>query len=445
MMHLPDSACPVSNSHKRLEDAHSYWHDALAHYGDSNDFERHLNSCLQEMRNFSFLFQSEISGNSIAEAWYEEWRRKFKLEPLLAWLNDSRVTVVHRENLLLHSTAHVRIISTYSDAARELTEAISGSSGTAEAKPNPAMDYLVDPTLATAKVVEEILARNLPRSIVEQSTVSIERTWVADSLPDKELLWALSFCFGLYMQFMDQAHLFFASEMSECNIATSRAHRLESVRIAEAGARPACMVTTRSLRTLSVRLADGVVLRGAHYFEIQGTENLPADIVTLFGVPKKIELNLGTGPLESMEDIISQAQRIVLAGYVHETIAILFRKGVTAVIGIHAEDNADKRGIIQGIAEKCHIEGFDGIVLVGEMWSSPISIQRDGSPLPPANHPDKKEKLFVHAETKSGEIKSVLFEILRKDYASTIIGDRIQNPATDYFNFLEPLRAVWNL
>lgn len=443
MTNVPSASCPVLNSHKRLEAAHSYWHDALASYGDPNEFERYINSCIQEMRNFTLLLQKEISGNLDAEKWYSGWQQQFKINPLFSWLNDLRVTVVHLENLKLKSTTKVRIISNYAEAALEVTRGLHGEAIASNNDEDSSLNFYVNPIETLEKVQQEINKRQLPRSIMEQSTASIERTWILDTLPDTELLAALSLCFGSYSKLMIEAHQVFSHEITTCNVSLSLPHPLKPPRMGNDDKCPECMITSRTDRTQRISLKDGSILLGAVEVPVQLTEELNQEILERYGEPILVPENSEKGPLGMVDTILAQAKQIVLSGEVHEWIVILFKGESMDILGPMATDQVDKRAILQGIAEKCAREGADGIIMVGEMWMAPILVQSDGVALTPSKHPERREALYVHAETKSGDIKSVIVPIVRSEGAPTRFEAEFSDSSG--INFMDPIRAIWKL
>lgn len=443
MADLEIVSCPVSNAHRRLETAHSFWHDALKNYGDPYEFERHLNSCLQEMRNFTFLLQKEISGNSEAEIWYEGWQGKFRANVLIGWLNDARVEVVHLKNLSLKSTSRVRIVSTYDEASDEVSRAISGAVDTSGHAKSSSLDFLVRPEDVPEEVFKEIISRGLPKSILQHATASIERTWIVDTLPDLELLSALSFCFGLFLQLMTEAHERFSDSIATCAISQTIVHPLHSLIHESLGNRPMCMVTSRLDRTQRISLLDGSVLLGEVEVPVVMTPDLERQIYERYGSPINTEPINGTGPIALIPHFLAQAKEYVRLGDQAELTAVLFKGEVMQILGLVTHDQADKRAIMQGLADKCAREGHDGILIVGETWMSKVADHADGGTISRTTAPKKREAVFVHAETKDGHMETVLAPISRNGTMEPSFGQEIRG--SEGINFMGPIRAVWRM
>jgi len=70
--------CPISNTHQRLRQAHILWHQAAENYQNVDVFLTNVNSLIQELRNISFILQTEKDKIPGFDAWYEPWRERLK-------------------------------------------------------------------------------------------------------------------------------------------------------------------------------------------------------------------------------------------------------------------------------------------------------------------------------------------------------------------------------
>lgn len=209
------------------------------------------------------------------------------------------------------------------------------------------------------------------------------------------------------------------------------------------GNRPRCMITSRTDRTQRISIKDGTILQGEVEVPVQQTKELKREIVKRYGKPVSVPKSSEKGPLGLVDSILAQAKQIVLSGDEHEWTVILFKGESMDILGLMATDQVDKRAILQGIAEKCAQEGVDGIIMIGEMWMSPILVQSDGVPLTASAHPNRREALYVHAETKSGEMRSVIVPIVRSEAAPPRFEAEFNDSSG--INFMDPIRSVWQL
>jgi hypothetical protein len=72
---MHESIKPAS---KRLFDAQTHWHNANKEYFNPSTFSLHMNSCIQELRNVTFLLQSNKRGIEGFDEWYEPWQERMR-------------------------------------------------------------------------------------------------------------------------------------------------------------------------------------------------------------------------------------------------------------------------------------------------------------------------------------------------------------------------------
>src|SRR5664279_3760262 len=105
----PEAKCPIPNAHRRLEDAHFHWHEVRSAYHEPQEFRRHLNAAIQDLRNVTFALQGEKRAVPDFDNWYRPWQDRMKADPVLKWLVDARNTVVKRGDLETASTAKLSV------------------------------------------------------------------------------------------------------------------------------------------------------------------------------------------------------------------------------------------------------------------------------------------------------------------------------------------------
>lgn len=435
------SACPIRDSHQRFEDAHLFWHEALNCYSTPKEFRRRLNSCLQEMRNFTFILQKELKRNPTFEAWYEVWQDRLKQDSTMQWLNTSRVNVVHKKDLTLHSSAEVRVVATYDDAAEAVSRGISGeANGTNRSKQQTERGFFTDPENTTREIIGEIVNRDLPKSVLEQATVTIERIWRESTLPNSEVLTVLSNCFGVYWELMKEAHELLHADIDVCSVAKANDHSIQVTKFGDSF-RPRCMMTSRKERTRTVRLRDGVMLSGAVEIEVPLPDEVGNSTRRRSGELAEVEIEDPSDIFSMIPYYVAEAKKILESKRQHDWLVFLFRGRSVQVLQLEAEDSADKRGLIQMVAEHCARDACDGIIFVGEAWHSPISFAEDGVPMAAVQHPERVERILIHAETSDGRSETVMVPIIRRPFRKPTFGPVETSHAEA--NFMAPVRAVW--
>ncbi len=58
----------------RLREVLKHWKDAASSYHEPEDFRISLNSCIQSLRNVTFILQKQKSEISNFENWYSKWQ-----------------------------------------------------------------------------------------------------------------------------------------------------------------------------------------------------------------------------------------------------------------------------------------------------------------------------------------------------------------------------------
>lgn len=57
-----------------------------------------MNVTIQSLRNLTFALQVEKEKIIDFEEWYVIWQNRMKKDPVMTWLNNARVTIVHKRS-----------------------------------------------------------------------------------------------------------------------------------------------------------------------------------------------------------------------------------------------------------------------------------------------------------------------------------------------------------
>src|SRR5258708_1428165 len=104
-------ACPIPHTHQRLRQAHILWHQASENYQNVDLFLTNVNSLIQELRNITFILQSEKSTFKDFDAWYAPWRETLQKEKHGKWLVETRNLVVKQGVLAAASHFNVTFLT----------------------------------------------------------------------------------------------------------------------------------------------------------------------------------------------------------------------------------------------------------------------------------------------------------------------------------------------
>lgn len=437
--------CPTPTAHKRLEEVHSFWHKCVDGYQDPEDFRVNLNACIQAARNLTFALQAEKRLIDDFDDWYTPWQAAIKADPIMKWLNEARVQIVHRGDLETNSLAVARLIVDYSDAAREVVDGLGSARPEPRGEADVREEVSAPPLLTLAEILEHVSGLELPDRVYRESTLSIERRWEDSALPGRELTESLAHVYGFLRRVIHDAHDHVG--ITHGTVADLDGETVRVPEVPENGGRLPCMVTTRSVRTVTFNVKDGRVATAGRRVALRPSA------AKARAAQKKYKLERASiGELPSVETILDltdwyaeRAKAIVRSGEEHAWMVFFFRGTVPVdAQALFARDAAEKRALAQELADIVAVNGVDGVVEVGEFWHAPFTVGPDGAHLRPADHPHRGEALAIHIELADGRSKTTSLLIERRRGLRRRVKFLPTHDESGYQNnTLEPVRAVW--
>jgi hypothetical protein len=381
--------CPLNPVDRRLSDLHRQWHDAEVAYFDPDGFRVAIQTCIQTARTVTFILQSNKALFSDFETWYAPWQEEFRSLPLMKWMVDARNTIEKRGDLETHSELNVSVLASYlSD--EQLSTVVNGDLF------DSAKDLL-------GRVPKYALAEHVMRNGILQ----IERRWVANSLPDLELLDAVAYAYGHLSRLLHQAHVVLG--LPEPTIADeARAIRFDH-RSMEG--RLPCMIGHSRQRTLNVWLATGQPLE-LETASVQVHEADGERAIERYGIHPKDIFGLASTPEEVLKGLFATARQMFLTDQRHITIAFLL-KGAKPVdiTELRPAEHGHKYLMAQMLADRVTRVGADCLILIGEVWTAKFD------PLKPlaraADSADKTEALTGTLVSKEEDPIRLVAEITR--------------------------------
>lgn len=186
--------CPLPNTHQRLRQAHILWHQASENYQNVDAFLTNVNSLIQELRNISFILQTEKDRIPDFDAWYQPWQTRLKENERAVWAKETRTQVVHQSALAASSHFNIKLLTYYEiPIASLLTDNDSDLSVTAVLRRTD-FQSIISRT--------RFLMRDQGDAIV-----AIERCWSAPGLEGADLLSTLGDLYGLLARIVLDAHV----------------------------------------------------------------------------------------------------------------------------------------------------------------------------------------------------------------------------------------------
>lgn len=375
------------------------------------------------------------------DVWWESWREVMKANQFTSWLNESRITVVHKKNLMLHSKARARIITSYEDVARELRDSLAGLVTDDAPSIN---DIMVEFSASQSRleVVNLLKTVGIPKSLLERSVVTFERIWIDSELPDYEVLSSLNRCFGIYEEILRDAHLKLDSNVDACGVKTGLNHEYELLIGQDELACLSCMAVTREERSLTINLADGTVRPKAIIGQLKYDRRLGEKAASRFKIDTSILRKSPNSLREWVNYYRETAVKIVESGHQHILISFfLIGSKPLETVSYTTEDSFGNRKIAQNIAETALRIGADEVIVISEIWASPPTLNSESIFIAPEVHPDRREFLAIFAEDRRGSRINSLQEISRKRFRQTKV--RSETITTEPQEAFAPLRAAW--
>lgn len=340
-----EKTCPLEKTHTRLHQVHEHWHRVAADYPEPDDFVTSLNAALVMLRSVSFMLNKEKERVPDFESWYEPHIDRYATDPLMRWLKEARNFVEKEGDLELHSTARVRLLG-------------------APGEP-PEGDINADPLL-TQHEIAEMLASMFPRAAKHNGLLSVERRWVAASLPEHELLDVLAHGYGVVAEVVADAH-------KQCGVLMQtfgdEAHEDRPRRREHLGGRLSCMVAHANRRTAYVHLAEQRVVEWA-----TRTRHVTREDLADFKSPPGLEtmaLQLhkpGEHLLDAAEGWVEPAKVVTTYQGGHYPMALVFetRDDAPEIHNYDADDHATQTLMMESLAHDVERLRAEGVIFIAE-------------------------------------------------------------------------------
>lgn len=152
-------------------------------YMEPELFRLNTNQFLQTSRTVTFIIQKNKDHLSGFDQWYQPIIAEWGRDKVMNWAKDSRNTIEKEGDLDLHSTLDLTLFWSYI-----MEQDVSISTGRTEL------------LQAGTKRLIRLARKILPSGLINSSAVRIERKWVANTLPDWELLHAFNYIYATLHQ-----------------------------------------------------------------------------------------------------------------------------------------------------------------------------------------------------------------------------------------------------
>lgn len=406
--------CPVESAHNRLNEAHTFWHQALDNYQKPEDFRIAINAMIQGLRNTTFQLQSAKATIPDFEAWYEQkTRRGLAQDARLKWLVEARNIIVKQGDLETYSTATVNILTWLELLLYKFT---------------------LDPFTPTEEIVSFafLYLVKIPENEQKDCILEVERRWVVKDFPDIELLELLAHCYNRLQIVVAEAHVKCGVNFHLCQKYLKHDSGYEA---------PNCMSATRDDRSARVDPKDGRIIYSAwkhldldEQILIKAGERYP--IVFL---PGKTDFS---DAISSMDFLLAQAKNVLLTDGHHITMAFLFgNSGMQKIIPFEVRDQAEKLIAIRAVASEIGKLGSTGVVIIAEAWVAPYEVS-NGVEIPARDSNKRKEVLVLYGATEDGRIKNITLPFSKNQNDDIIFEETVSIDEIE-LNILTPILNIW--
>ncbi len=373
-MQNQDKACLLGGVHNRLGEVHKFWHDMLSEYQNPENFRIILNAAIQSLRNITFLLQSNKSLIPNFDQWYEQYRDLMRSDEILKWLHRARNVIVKQQDLELHSIAAARVRA-WEDVSR--------------------LEFQISPFITTEQIAKDLVRLHVvkaPRPIADHAILNVERKWIVNDLPNRELLDVIAHGYKFFQNLLSDAHKQMGFDIELCKKQYNPKH--------ENSFTP-CMSVTRNDRSANIKLNDQELFPKVEFDNFTEKSKMPQfqDKIKQYSeirpaLPRRVD-----DLFEFVEIINERARQMLLIDGVHVTIFILcFPDGSYKPLGMKADNQSEKFILIRSMADQVKNTKASGVIAISEVWII-LEEERRGYELP-AENPKRKEALQVIAVNK---------------------------------------------
>ena len=390
-----------------------HWHKAVDSYFEPNDFRVAINSCIQELRNVTFVLQSNKRDIPEFDSWYGPWQQKMRANSGLRWLIDARNYIVKQGDLELCSKLRIEVIGSY------LADEI------------PIFEEDFNPSLTNEEIYAKTISMGLPSEVFENSYVKIQRRWIDQSYPDHELVELLSECWSAVIELLLDAP----------SAVTTEERQLAKPKL------PPCMHDHLRIRSILMKVSKETLvpaLLSSEHVSIddkkrEKLQELYGDTPLFLAKSKGTNLS-STSFKEQCQFFFEQAKAVLKKDSYHIHLAIIFvQKKLAQIVEIRNADRADKYITTLDLASKMERIGADSVIIVSEAWNAPFDPSNPYRGA--AESPQRQEILMLFGATNVGEGYCFTVPFFRScddlSYGEQTISD------AKNMNALQPFFTMW--
>lgn len=165
---------------RRLRDLAQLLRNCGETYFSPDLFRQNTNQFLQTSRTVTFIIQKNKATIPDFDAWYKaNVLQPWGTDSVMSWAKDARNVIEKEGDLEMQSSLQATVLYSY----------ISDQDMVLEVTRKELLQASIDRLLQAAE-------RKLPPGIADAAVLKIQRRWVANTLPDQELIYALTYVYS---------------------------------------------------------------------------------------------------------------------------------------------------------------------------------------------------------------------------------------------------------
>lgn len=165
---------------RRLRDLAQLLRNCGETYFSPDRFRQNTNQFLQTSRTVTFIIQKNKATIPDFDAWYKaNVLQSWATDPVMSWAKDARNVIEKEGDLEMQSTLQATVLYSY----------ISDEDMILEVTRRELLQADIDRLLKVAR-------RKLPPAIADAAVLKIQRRWVANTLPGRELIYSLTYAYS---------------------------------------------------------------------------------------------------------------------------------------------------------------------------------------------------------------------------------------------------------
>lgn len=400
---------------KRLADLSQILINCEKTYFDPNLFRMNTNHFLQTARTVTFIIQKNKNSINNYEVWYQEnvinaWRN----DSLMSWAKDSRNTIEKEGDIDLYSEIDLRIIYSY----------IEDQDIVLKSSKEVLLSFDVERLIKFYK-------KSMPDHMIDLAVIKIERKWVANSLPNWELLSALAGIYERMLRCCNDLRLYLQSNQTQI----------------ESGAEGLAFHASQMKRVNYVKVNDPRI-SSLNFMRVHKDKNFaPSN-----DLKEKIVRHKSDVDVKSSSDLVELYSRLAADSFLHfgSHIPILYffdeKFEVIDLISTQFDDQATKYIFWRYIADLVAVRKPFAVMFIAEAW---IRDTKNINIVPMAELPIKGEILQLVLIDKNDRKYRVNWTISRAknsgEISLSLPNIYKDSQALSEFNFLTPVEKSLNL